>query len=445
MNISILGTSADCLRLLAAFALAWSLAACGGGSGSVQPAGTAYQVAVNFSPYEGDQDPNTGAIVDETQIARRLDPLIGYVKAIRTFGATHGLERIPALAQARGLQVWAGAWISRDRAANEREITALIEIGRARQAAVLIVGSEVLLRGDLPESDLLAHMARVRAAVPADIPVTTADTYGVLLSRPAVMSASDIVFANFHPYWEGLSVEQAMSVIHLRWSQLKAAAAGKRAVISEIGWPSGGAAFGAAVPAPANAARFFLEFTTWARANGVEFFYFAAADEAWKAKTAEGEVGRHWGLWFADSTTLKPGMQAVFDGARSADTWTVPDVPGGPGTPSIAFTFVPALGGMQDLSGRVLHVHPANHVVAVYIRVNGAWWMKPTLAQPKTPILPDRNWVCDITTGGIDEQADTIAAFVIPAVSELPVALGARALPPALSGIAVANLQFTRR
>lgn len=434
-------------HLFAALVILGPLAACGGGGAatSTRAPTQTYQVAVDFSPYENGQDPNAGARVDDAQIERRLSPLAGYVKGIRTFGATHGLERIPALAQARGLEVWAGAWISRDRAANEAEIAALIQIGQARQASALVVGSEVLLRGDLPEQDLLAHMARVRAAVPADILVTTADTYGALMAHRAVMAASDVVFANFHPYWEALSIEQAMMVVHARYAELVAAAGGKRVVVSEVGWPSGGPAHGAAVPSPENAARFFLEFTTWARTTGVDFFWFSASDEAWKASTAEGEVGRHWGLWLADGTTLKPGMQAVFDGARSGDTWTTPDVPGGPGPPAVEFTFVPPRGSMLDLRGRVLHLRPADHAVAVYIRVAGRWWMKPTLAQPKTTILPDGSWVCDITTGGIDEQADAIAAFVIPKGSEVPVALGAVALPPALDGIAVANVRVTRQ
>lgn len=432
---------------LISLALALLVASCGGAGEASDPAPPqrqAHQIGVDFSPYEGDQDPNAGARVDDAQIERRLRPLLGYARAIRTFGATRGLERIPVLAQSHGFDVWAGAWLGRDRAANEAEIAALIRIGQARQASVLVVGSEVLLRGDLPEQELIGHLARVRSAVPLDIAVTTADTYSTLMAHPTLINASDIVFANFHPYWEGLAIEQAMAVVYARWAQLVAAASGKRVVISEIGWPSSGPAFGAAVPSPDHAARFFLEATSWARSVGVDFFWFSATDEAWKATTGEGEVGRHWGLWLADGTTLKPGMQAVFDGARSGDTWTVPELPGGPGTPEIGFTFVPPRGSLQDLRGRVQHLRPAEHAVAVYIRVAGAWWMKPTLAQPKTIVLPDGTWVCDITTGGSDEQADAIAAYVVPIGNEVPLALGAAVLPATLRGIAVASTQVTR-
>ena len=226
MHRSSLSNESTWARALMSLALSSLLLACGGGGGAAAPAGQPYQVAVDFSPYENRQDPNAGARVDDAQIERRLRPLEGYVTTIRTFGATRGLERIPALAHGRGFDVWAGAWIGRDRSVNEDEITALIRIGQARDASVLIVGSEVLLRGDLPEQDLLAYVARVRAAVPADVAVTTADTHATLIAHPALLSASDIVFANFHPYWEALAIEQAMSVVHARWLELVSRAAG---------------------------------------------------------------------------------------------------------------------------------------------------------------------------------------------------------------------------
>jgi exo-beta-1,3-glucanase (GH17 family) len=43
-----------------------------------------------------------------------------------------------------------------------------------------------------------------------------------------------------------------------------------------------------------------------------DYYYFEAFDESWKA-AYEGPQGAHWGSWTQDGT-LKPGMQAVFDG-----------------------------------------------------------------------------------------------------------------------------------
>ena len=96
------------------------------------------------------------------------------------------------------------------------------------------------------------------------------------------------------------------------------------------GWPSAGPARGAAVPSETNAARFFCEFSAWARAEGADYAWFSAFDEAWKARPGgEGAVGAHWGLWREDGRTLKPGMQAVLDGKPSRDAGASPAAPSG--------------------------------------------------------------------------------------------------------------------
>ena len=276
--------------------------------------------ALNFSPYLRGQRPSAGIEIADEQIVRRLAPLIGYTQAIRTYGASSGLKRIAPLAQGMGFDVWAGAWISSDLAGNERELANLVAIGTDGHASVLVVGSEVLLRRDLSEAALLGYLARVRRAVPAGVAVTTAETYAVLLAQPRVLEASDVVFANAHPFWEGHAVTGATHTVESAWRRLRAAAKGKRVVISEVGWPSAGPARGAAVPSEANAARFFCEFSTWARVAAVEYAWFSAFDEAWKAGPGgEGAIGARWGLWREDGRTLKPGIEAVFDRRPSCD------------------------------------------------------------------------------------------------------------------------------
>jgi exo-beta-1,3-glucanase (GH17 family) len=45
--------------------------------------------------------------------------------------------------------------------------------------------------------------------------------------------------------------------------------------------------------------RYFVDTQHWAQRDGVEVFWFAAFDEAWKVG-AEGDVGAYWGLWDKD-------------------------------------------------------------------------------------------------------------------------------------------------
>jgi len=70
-------------------------------------------------------------------------------------------------------------------------------------------------------------------------------------------------------------------------------------VISETGWPDQGSAFHAAVPSREGAMQYFVDTCRWAAEDGIEVFWFAAFDEAWKVG-AEGDVGAYWGLWDKD-------------------------------------------------------------------------------------------------------------------------------------------------
>lgn len=72
MKTSMHTTTTLWLQLLAGLVLGWAMAACSGSPTPQAPTQTqqAYRVAVDFSPYEGDQDPNTGAVVGEEQIGR---------------------------------------------------------------------------------------------------------------------------------------------------------------------------------------------------------------------------------------------------------------------------------------------------------------------------------------------------------------------------------------
>jgi hypothetical protein len=298
----------------------------------------------------------------------------------------------------------------------------------------------VLLRGDVSESALIAYMNRVRAAVPG-IRVSTADTYDVLLAHPNVIVASDVVLPNYYPYWQGIAVDKAIASLHSWHQQIIAAANGKPVIVSETGWPSEGNTNGDAVPSLANAADYFENFLSWARANGVDSFYFEAFDEPWKA-AHEGPQGAHWGIWDNDGV-LKSGFDAALRGDAIADNWSGEAIVGGPGTPSIEFTTVPPYGSFDDLKGQIWHVQPSAYRVAVYIYVGG-WWTKPTFANPLTAIFPDGSWTCDITTGGSDQNATQIAAFLVAATYSPPAMSGQQQLPASLYSDSVANVSATR-
>ncbi len=410
--------------------------------GSQPPEETvSYKVyGLNFSPYQGEQDPNLGVEIPATQIRERMEIIADYTRWIRTFGCTHGLENAGSIAHEWGLKAAIGAWLDANRSTNEKEIENLIMCAQAGEADLLIVGSEVLLRGDLTEEELLGYIERVKTLA-SDLPVAYADVYSVFLKHPRIVEAVDVILVNYYPYWEGIRVEQAVAAVNQWHQQILEIAQGKRVIVSETGWPSAGNTIDQAVPSLENASYYFLNFVSWARANGVDYFYFEAFDEPWKAKY-EGPQGAHWGIWNEDGQ-LKPGMERVFDGETMEDNWSHP-LPGGPGEPTIEFTYVPPYGSFEDLVGQVWHVNPNDYGVAVYIRVAGGWWTKPYWNQPLTPIRVDGRWKCDITTGGRDQEATEIAAFLWPKEKDPPLAHGEAWLPESLEENAAAWIEVSR-
>jgi exo-beta-1,3-glucanase (GH17 family) len=45
--------------------------------------------------------------------------------------------------------------------------------------------------------------------------------------------------------------------------------------------------------------KYFIDAVRWCEDEGIELFYFAGFDEAWKI-ASEGDVGAYWGLWDKD-------------------------------------------------------------------------------------------------------------------------------------------------
>ena len=247
-----------------------------------------------FSAYT--QGQRAGDQLSQAQVRRRIEIIAPHSRWVRSFASTEGHELIPKLAHEKGLKTMAGAWISRDRERNEREIEALITLARQGLVDIAVVGNEVLLRGDLPEQELLAYIARVRAAVPKDVPVGCVDAYFQFLERPALTAACDVLLPNCYPFWEGAHIDVAAQYLRRMHGLVKAAGGEKPVVVTETGWPGKGQSVGAAVPSADNAMRYFIDVQQWGRGEGVKVFYFSSFDEPWKLGQ-EGEVGTQWGLW----------------------------------------------------------------------------------------------------------------------------------------------------
>jgi cellulose synthase/poly-beta-1,6-N-acetylglucosamine synthase-like glycosyltransferase len=158
----------------------------------------------------------------------------------------------------------------------------------------VIVGNEVLLRGDIPIQELIGYLDRARAAI--DIPVSTAEPPFIWKKHPELVKHVDFITVHLLPYWEGIPLEEAVNYAVNSVDELRRLYPGKPIVIGEVGWPSNGRTRQAAVASEANQATFLRRFLARAAEEKYIYYIMEAFDQTWKRET-EGAVGAYWGVY----------------------------------------------------------------------------------------------------------------------------------------------------
>ena len=251
-----------------------------------------------FSPYGEGQKP--GDLITEAQIRRRLEIIAPYTKWIRSFSCTEGNDMIPKLAKEYGLKTLVGAWLGDDKIINDKEIKALIQLSKDGFVDIAAVGNEVMYRGDLSETELIAHIQEFKKAVP-NVEVGYVDAYYEFTDRPRIADACDVILANCYPYWEACHMDYSLLYMKQMYQEALRAGKGKKVIITETGWPSQGSDLGVSHPSYDNALKYFINAQLWSDQDQIEMFYFSSFDESWKVGT-EGDVGAFWGLWDKNET-----------------------------------------------------------------------------------------------------------------------------------------------
>ena len=135
-----------------------------------------------FSPFRANEDPTTFKMPTDAEIDADLALLEGKVKAVRTYGVGATLADVPELAERHGLNVALGPWLDTHRDKNEEQLKTAIELASIHQNVVrVIVGNEVLLRGDLTIEGAASSRQRPALGQPVS-PIT--------ISRPGNFSCT---------------------------------------------------------------------------------------------------------------------------------------------------------------------------------------------------------------------------------------------------------------
>jgi exo-beta-1,3-glucanase (GH17 family) len=254
---------------------------------------------ISYTPFHGDQAPFTWDLhIPDEQIASDLKSLSQTTACVRTYSARGAQGRVTRFAAGLGLKVLQGVWLGRNLADNRREIEAALTLARRYPGTVeaLIVGNEVLLRGELPAARIKSYLEEVKRR--SGLPVTYADVWEFWLRSPELVPATNFVTIHILPYWEDKPVAAEDAIKHVREVREKVATAfgGKEILIGEVGWPSEGRMRDGALPSPANQARVLTDVVAAAKQDGWKVNLIEAFDQPWK-RLLEGTVGGYWGLY----------------------------------------------------------------------------------------------------------------------------------------------------
>jgi glucan 1,3-beta-glucosidase len=262
---------------------------------------------VSYTPFRGSQNPlNSQTKVEPWQIEEDFARLAPLTNCVRSYSIEHGLDRIPEIAQRHGLKVLHGIWLASDAAKNRQQIETSVALAKRFPDVIqaIIVGNEVLLRGEMSAVDLANTIRGVKAQVP--MPVTYADVWEFWLRNRVLYDAVDFLTIHILPYWEDfpIAAKEASAHVDSIRKRLAAAFPDKEILIGETGWPSAGRMREQALPSAANQARVLHDVLALAKRENYRVTVIEAFDQPWK-RYLEGTVGGHWGLFDAYSRTAK--------------------------------------------------------------------------------------------------------------------------------------------
>ena len=278
---------------------------------------------VSYVPYQNGEDPLVeGTRVNPVEIDRDLELLSKYSNCVRTYSIKDGIESVLTSARKYRLKVLEGLWLSSDPEKNRVQIATTIRLANQFPdvVAAIVVGNEVLLRGEMTATDLVSTIHEVKSQVPE--PVTYADVWEFWLRYPDVASAVDFVTIHILPYWEDFPIPAANAAAHVESIHRRIATAfpNKEILIGEFGWPSAGRMREGARPSPSNQARAIEETLALAQRDNFRVNVVEAFNQPWK-RWLEGSVGGEWGI-FSRATGL-PKFNLAGGGVSDHPAWRI--------------------------------------------------------------------------------------------------------------------------
>ncbi|GLQ49062.1 glycoside hydrolase family 17 [Dyella flava] len=298
---------------------------------------------VSYAPFRkpGETPFNQHYIITPERIDEDLRTLSQRFDCVRTYSQSNGLNAVPAIAARYHMQVLMGIWLGSVEKLNEQDVAMGIATANANPKVIrgIVVGNEVLLRGDLSPKRLIQYIQTVRAATPASIPVTYADVWERWLKYPQMAKYVDFITIHILPYWEDKPVRAIDAVKHVEdvYTHMKQVFPDKPLMIGETGWPSAGRLRRSAEPSIVDEALYLREFLRYAATVNMPYNVIETFDQPWK-RALEGTVGGYWGIFDSNAHPKFPMRGPVTEDPR----WWLGWLAGALG--AVVFTIVGSVG-----------------------------------------------------------------------------------------------------
>lgn len=303
--------------------------------------GLAWAPAICYSGYRDGQSPDNGVFPSVAEIRHDLSLLQPHWKHLRLYDCSLHARRVLEVIQADGLPfkvmlgaylaaeannpdcpwgggVYTGEQLEANRAINQREVEALIELASRYPDIVctVAVGNECTVDWTdhlVPVERMVAYARHIKQAVGQ--PVTFCENYVPWLGKLAPLVAElDFISLHTYPVWEYKPVHEALAYTQENLARVAQRWPSKPIVITEAGWAT--RSNGRGIPhGHANEewqAIYCKELIDWSRESGVFVYVFEAFDEAWKGSPDPLEPEKHWGL-FTQERFPKPAMHHLIE------------------------------------------------------------------------------------------------------------------------------------
>lgn len=207
------------------------------------PWGVQYPLCVKYPP-------------SQNNVTRDMAVLSQLTNNVRLYGTDcnqtemvlHAIDRL----ELKDMKVWLGVWIDTNKTTNDRQLKQFYKILDDTDDRSIfngaIIGNEALFRAgpnkQVAQKNLVSYMEDVRKQLKKrDIDMTVATSDLGDNWNKGLVQESDAILSNVHPFFAGVTVEDAASWTWEFWQSHNVAltkGTNKKNIIAEVGWPTGG-------------------------------------------------------------------------------------------------------------------------------------------------------------------------------------------------------------